>query len=72
MKTNISSSRNRNGFTLVELLVVITIIITIAAIGFTMVSKMRKNADAAKQTSILGIKHGGVSVTIKNTFRAEW
>jgi prepilin-type processing-associated H-X9-DG protein len=52
MKRN-ASQRPPNGFTLVELLVVITIIITLAALGFTMVTKMRKNADAAKQTSIL-------------------
>jgi prepilin-type N-terminal cleavage/methylation domain-containing protein len=52
---NKSNSRlsARNGFTLVELLVVITIIITLAGLIFAMVTKMRKRADAAKQTSIL-------------------
>lgn len=43
----------RNGFTLVELLVVITLIITLAGLIFAMVTKMRKRAEAAKQTSIL-------------------
>lgn len=39
------------GFTLVELLVVIVIIATLAALSFTMIAKMRKNADAAKSVS---------------------
>lgn len=45
--------QTRNGFTLVELLVVITIIITLAALGLSMVTKMRQRAEAAKQVSIL-------------------
>lgn len=53
MKKLTQFPRNRNGFTLVELLVVITIIITLAALSFTMVPKMRKRADAAKQISIV-------------------
>lgn len=42
-----------NGFTLVELLVVITIIIVLAVLSFTMVPKMRQRAESTKQTSIL-------------------
>ena len=53
MKSSNCHISARKGFTLVELLVVITIIIALAAVTFVMVTKMRKRADAAKQTSIL-------------------
>lgn len=53
IRTSTHTPDMRKGFTLVELLVVITIIITLAAVSFVMVTKMRKNADAAKQTSIM-------------------
>jgi prepilin-type processing-associated H-X9-DG protein len=53
MKKPNQSPEQRSGFTLVEILVVITLIITLAALSFMMVTKMRKRADAAKQTSIM-------------------
>lgn len=46
-------SRYRRGFTLVELLVVITIIATLAAIVFVMATRMKKTADAAVTTANL-------------------
>lgn len=48
-----SIQQNRNGFTLVEILVVITLVILLAALSFTLVPKLRKRADAAKQVSIV-------------------
>lgn len=43
----------RKAFTLVELLVVITIVIALAALTFSTVTRMRKRADGVKQTSIM-------------------
>ncbi len=40
--------RNHSGFTLVELLVVITIIAALAAVAFTVGPRMKRRADAAK------------------------
>jgi prepilin-type N-terminal cleavage/methylation domain-containing protein len=53
MKTTHHFLRDRNGFTLVELLVVITIIVALAALGLGVMSKMRQRADSVKQISIV-------------------
>jgi prepilin-type N-terminal cleavage/methylation domain-containing protein len=45
---NNKPSRSPHGFTLVELLVVITIIVVLAAVGFPTMSKMRASADQTK------------------------
>jgi prepilin-type N-terminal cleavage/methylation domain-containing protein len=44
-------SIKRNGFTLTELLVVITIIAVLAGIAFTATSKLKERAGAAKRIS---------------------
>ena len=48
-----SQSRNRQGFSLVELLVAITIIIALAALVFTVTRKIRTNAQQATAMSAL-------------------
>ncbi|RYD22267.1 MAG: prepilin-type N-terminal cleavage/methylation domain-containing protein [Verrucomicrobiaceae bacterium] len=48
MKKNPSLFSNSRGFTLVELLVVIVIVATLAAISFTVGPKMMRNGEAAK------------------------
>jgi prepilin-type N-terminal cleavage/methylation domain-containing protein/prepilin-type processing-associated H-X9-DG protein len=48
MKQKTKLTRVRSGFTLMELLVAIVILITLAAFVFIMLPKMRKRADAAK------------------------
>lgn len=48
MKNRIKKQKH-NGFTLVELLVVITIIVALAAVVFVMATRMKRSADGAKQ-----------------------
>jgi prepilin-type N-terminal cleavage/methylation domain-containing protein/prepilin-type processing-associated H-X9-DG protein len=54
MKRKPNSIQQTAGFTLVELLVVILIVATLAAVAFTMATKMKKRGDAAK--SVLNMK----------------
>lgn len=70
---NQSSSRPPLGFTLVELLVVITIIVVLAAIGFPTISKMRASADRTKcieQLKMWGVAMGGFAAD--NDGRINW
>lgn len=54
MKRKPNSIQQFPGFTLVELLVVILIVAVLAAVGFTIATKMKKRGDAAK--SVMNMK----------------